>query len=122
MENAFPHFADGDVQIILTSTHRYKLHANTLRRASPFFDELLNEHFAKKPTKRGATVRFRLMLIETDNAAHAYCTGGSDTPYTLHLMQEGDIGEPIVDPHAEHFGSAWIQVSNILTPHILHEH
>lgn len=122
MENAFPQFADGDVQITITSMHRYKLHSATLRRVSPLLAKLLSEQNAKRPTKRGATIRYRLILIETDEPENAYSTGASDVLYTLKLLNDQDnLQAPINDPYADHFSSAWIEVRYHLLTHTYYE-
>lgn len=64
--NAFPHFTDGDVDLILTTTRRYKLHSTVLRRHSTLFASLLAPHHAVQLSRRalrnGVTVRYRLEL------------------------------------------------------------
>ena len=112
MGNAFPQFADGDVHITITGTHRYKLHAATLRRVSPIFREQLDEQRTKKPMKKGAFIRYRLMLVETDDDdEHPYSTGDWDTLYALKLVNnEGYRDAAINDPHEELYSKAWVQV------------
>lgn len=58
----FPRFSDGDVQVVISSTKIYQLHSATLRRASPFFANLLDSEsppgLCSPARKTGRTVRY----------------------------------------------------------------
>jgi hypothetical protein len=62
----FPRFSDGDVQVVISSTKIYQLHSATLRRASPFFANLLDSeplvNLCSPARKIGHTVRYRFEL------------------------------------------------------------
>ncbi|EXJ62782.1 hypothetical protein A1O7_03221 [Cladophialophora yegresii CBS 114405] len=47
-KSAFPHFVDGDVLIIISSTQHYKLHSQVLAAHSTYFAD----HFASRPGPR----------------------------------------------------------------------
>ncbi|KAJ9198693.1 hypothetical protein DTO164E3_5164 [Paecilomyces variotii] len=64
--SSFPIFTDGDVTLVVSSEHIYRLHASVLRRCSGFFASVLTEnHAAKLSTqakRAGNTLRFHLQL------------------------------------------------------------
>lgn len=64
--NAFPHFEDGDVSILLSASRSYQLHARTLRMHSPYFARLLLEDRAAKLSpkakKEGVRIQYRIEL------------------------------------------------------------
>ncbi|KAF4548295.1 Hypothetical protein D9617_29g006710 [Elsinoe fawcettii] len=62
-------FSDGDVEVVLSALRRYQVHAQTLRRTSRLFGELLEGDGATlshRALKRGVTVRHRLVLTKED--------------------------------------------------------
>ncbi|KAI6860743.1 hypothetical protein KC338_g6845 [Hortaea werneckii] len=87
----FPYFEDGDVHIIITGSRQYQLHSAVLRSNSPVLARLLNEdnaaRLSSKAIKRGATVKFRIIM--TDNTAD---DGG--LPYTLKTVPLNEEGKP----------------------------
>lgn len=93
MDNDFPHFPDGDVLILITSSRRYKLHSAILRRSSPTFAALLDEQTAtvlsKNARKKGVTTRFRLHLVDYENAG--YREGGVEAP--THVLRRIPLDE-----------------------------
>lgn len=66
--DAFPHFANGDVLIELSTMRRYELHSSALKVASRFFKELLTEKNAaalcRRPQKN---FRWRFELNQYPN-------------------------------------------------------
>lgn len=38
----FPHFKDGDVSILVSTSRIYRLHSHVLRRVSPYFEQYLD--------------------------------------------------------------------------------
>lgn len=97
-ENEFPHFADGDVLIVITATRRYKLHSATLRRSSPTLVALLGEDAAadlsKSAQKKGVTTRYRLHLVKNENAGVRIA--GVDPPaHVLRRIPLDERGAPL---------------------------
>ncbi|KAI7340838.1 hypothetical protein KC315_g469 [Hortaea werneckii] len=88
---SFPHFEDGDVHIIITGSRQYHLHSAVLRSNSPVLARLLNEENAarlsNKAIRRGATVRFRIVM--TDNT-----TRDGGLPYALKAVPLNEEGKP----------------------------
>lgn len=92
-ENDFPHFADGDVLVIITASRRYKLHSTVLRRSSPTFATLLDEEAAvelsRNARRKGVTTRYRLHLMENENGGVR--SGGVETP--SHVLRRIPLDE-----------------------------
>lgn len=65
--DAFPHFANGDVEIVLTPVRRLKLHSDVLRGVSARLAEFLTTDQAAILSKRaladGSKIRYRLELV-----------------------------------------------------------
>lgn len=97
--NDFPHFADGDVLIVISASRRYKLHSQMLRRVSPTCVALLDEDAAaelsKNAKKRGINTRFRLHLVENQNAGIRHPSGAIAPFYILRRIPLDDGGMPI---------------------------
>lgn len=65
LQDTFPDFEDADVQIVITSTRRYRLHSSTLRRSSALFESLITAENAADLTgkaKKRNKIRWRLVL------------------------------------------------------------
>ncbi|OJD35095.1 uncharacterized protein BKCO1_19000167 [Diplodia corticola] len=66
--NAFPTFANGDVEVVLTPVQRLRLHSDVLRGASSKLSELLPVNKAavlsKKALSEGVNIRYRLELVD----------------------------------------------------------
>ncbi|KKY19561.1 hypothetical protein UCDDS831_g05220 [Diplodia seriata] len=66
--DAFPSFANGDVDIVLTPVQKLRLHSDVLRGASDKLKELLTIEYAavltKKALSEGVNVRYRLELVD----------------------------------------------------------
>ncbi|KAI7203424.1 hypothetical protein KC316_g700 [Hortaea werneckii] len=87
---SFPHFEDGDAHIIITGSRQYQLHSAVLKSNSPVLARLLNENAARlsnRAIKRGATVRFRIMM--THNT-----TRDGGLAYTLKPVPLNEEGKP----------------------------
>ncbi|KAM0715216.1 hypothetical protein Q7P37_009681 [Cladosporium fusiforme] len=96
-ENDFPQFNDGDVLIIITPSRRYKLHSAVLRRSSPTLATILDEEAAvelsKNARRKGVTTRFRLHLINNENAGVRQ--GGVEAPsHVLRRIPLDESGTP----------------------------
>jgi hypothetical protein len=65
----FPHYGDGDVDIIVAHGQTYQLHSSVLRRYSDYFAQVLGEDqgasLSNKAKKDGVTTRYRLQLVKT---------------------------------------------------------
>ncbi|KAI9802598.1 MAG: hypothetical protein M1833_001672 [Piccolia ochrophora] len=74
--STFPSFSDGDVIIIVSAEHQYRLHSNVLRLSSTTFDKLLNKERASaltpKQKKEGQMVQYRLHFIEGNDGNKGY--------------------------------------------------
>jgi len=92
-QDNFPHFVDGDVLVIVTSSRRYKLHSDILRRSSPTFKALLDHDVAvnlsKPARKKGITIRYRLHMIENKNGGVRQ--DGVETP--AHVLRRIPLDE-----------------------------
>lgn len=68
--NSFPHFADGDVLIVLNNSLHCRLHSQVLANNSEIFRDMLSDATATKLTKASHTeisrVRWRFHLEITD--------------------------------------------------------
>ena len=64
----FPRFSDGDVQVVVGPSQLYQLHSTILRRASPFFAQLLDcepaTELCAPARKAGRSVRYRFELAK----------------------------------------------------------
>lgn len=95
IQDGFPHFLDGDVLIVVTSSRRYKLHSDILRRSSPTFMALLDKDAAvdlsKYAKKKGVTVRWRLHVVQNNNGGVR--KDGIETPaHVLRRIPLDDTG------------------------------
>lgn len=65
----FPHYADGDVLVIITPVKRFQLHASMLRRNSTTFEHMLVPAAAAQLNARakrdGVTILYQLELDKT---------------------------------------------------------
>lgn len=65
--SSFPMFSDGDVMLVISPEHLYRLHSSVLKRCSGFFASVLTESRAAKlatqAMRAGNTLRFYLQLI-----------------------------------------------------------
>ena len=65
----FPHYADGDVLVIITPVKRFQLHASMLRRNSTTFEHMLAPNAAAQLSARakreGVTILYQLELDKT---------------------------------------------------------
>lgn len=74
-EDTFPTFSDGDVTIIVSSSHQYKLHSRILRQQSNFFLTEFDKITAPKLTaqaRRDGFTPYRFVLIDVGPTLNEY--------------------------------------------------
>ncbi|KAH7062227.1 hypothetical protein B0J12DRAFT_763273 [Macrophomina phaseolina] len=89
--DSFPHFRQGDVQIILTPVEKLRLHSDVLRNGSTLLSTILTPDnaavLAKKALADSTHVRFRLELVDVSKSL-------GESPGRLALIKDRTLTEP----------------------------
>jgi hypothetical protein len=99
----FPTFDNGDTLIIISSSHRYKLHSNILAGSSSTFARLFDDHPPPKLTKatesKGVTTKYKFTLVQIATPAPT-----PEDPEAVAVTYE--LSGQILDNHATVTGNA----------------